>query len=107
NLEVLATGGRLVFIATLGGRRAQLDIRELMTRRLKLIGSTLRHRPLAEKLRIRREFLSRFGEDLEAGRLTPHVDRTYRLEEVAEAHAYMRENRNVGKVALLVGDQSE
>ncbi len=106
NLEVLATGGRLVFIATLGGRRAQLDIRELMTRRLKLIGSTLRHRPLAEKLRVRQELLARFGEDLAAGRLKPHVDRTYRLEEVAEAHAYMRENRNVGKVALLVDDRA-
>ncbi len=104
NLDVLATGGRLVFIATLGGRRAQLDIRELMTRRLKLIGSTLRHRPLAEKLRVRQEFLARFGDDLAAGLLKPHVDRVYRLEEVAEAHAYMRENRNVGKVALLVDD---
>src|SRR5690606_18583822 len=99
NLEVLATGGRLVFIATLGGRRAQLDIRELMTRRLKLIGSTLRHRPLAEKLRVRQELLARFGEDFVAGAITPHVDRTYRLEDVEEAHAYMRANRNMGKVA--------
>ena len=107
NLDVLATGGRLVFIATLGGRRAQLDIRELMTRRLKLIGSTLRHRPLAEKLKVRQEFLARFGDDLAAGLLRPHVDRVYRLEEVAEAHAYMRENRNVGKVALLVDERAD
>jgi len=104
NLEVLATGGRLVFIATLGGRRAQLDIRELMTRRLKLIGSTLRHRPLAEKLKVKQELLARFGEDVFAGRLKPHVGKVYRLEDVAEAHAYMRENRNVGKVALIVDD---
>ncbi len=106
NLEALATGGRLVFIATLGGRRAQVDIRELMTRRLKLIGSTLRHRPLAEKLRVRHEFLERFGADLEAGLLTPHIDRTYRLEDVEEAHSYMRANRNVGKVALIVDDSA-
>ncbi len=103
NLEALATGGRLVFIATLGGRRIQVDVRELMTRRLKLIGSTLRHRPVAEKLRIKQEFLARFGDDLAAGLLTPHVDRTFDLADVAEAHAYMRENRNIGKVALLVG----
>ncbi len=106
NLEVLATGGRIVFIATLGGRRAQLDIRELMTRRLKLIGSTLRHRPLAEKLKVRQEFLARFGADLEAGHITPHVDRSYRLEDVEEAHAYMRANRNMGKVALIVDERA-
>ncbi len=95
-----------MFIATLGGRRAQLDIRELMTRRVKLIGSTLRHRPLAEKLKVRQEFLARFGADLEAGHITPHVDRSYRLEDVEEAHAYMRANRNMGKVALIVDERA-
>lgn len=106
NLEVLAVGGRLVFIATLGGRKAQFDIRELMTRRLKLIGSTLRHRPLAEKLKVKQELFGRFGEDWAAGRLKPHIDRVYPLDEVAEAHAYMRENRNVGKVALVVDHEA-
>lgn len=102
NLEVLATGGRIVFIAALSGRKITVDIRRLMAKRAHLIGSTLRGRPLAEKARIRASFLERFGPSLEDGTLKPVIDVVYPLAEAHEAHEYMRENRNIGKIVLEV-----
>lgn len=102
NLEVLSVGGRIVFIAALSGRKLTVDIRRLMAKRAHLIGSTLRNRPLAEKVRIRTAFLERFGPRLEDGHLKPVIDVAYPLAEAAEAHDYMRENRNIGKIVLEV-----
>lgn len=104
NLEVLAVGGRLVFISALSGRRATLDIRRLMAKRAHLIGSTLRGRPLAEKVRLRNAFLERFAAALDDGKLKPVIDAVYPLAEAAEAHDRMRENRNIGKIVLQVRD---
>ena len=102
NLDVLAVGGRIVFIAALSGRRVTLDIRRLMAKRGHLIGSTLRGRPLAEKVRIRNGFLERFADSLADGTLKPVIDSVYQLAAAHEAHEYMRENRNIGKVVLAV-----
>ncbi len=107
NLDLLQVGGRMVFIASLSGRRASFDIRELMAKRAMLKGSTLRARPLAEKLRIRRAFEERFGQALIEGRLDPVVDRVVPLAHVDEALAQMRDNRNIGKIVLAVRDDAE
>src|SRR5690606_7648723 len=103
NLDLLATGGRLVVIATLGGRRAELDLRQLMGKRARLIGSTLRSRPLEEKVRIKEAFLERFGEAVASGELKPVIDAVVPWERVNEAHERMRENRTIGKLGLEVG----
>ena len=105
NLEVLALSGRLVFIAALSGRSVTLDIRRLMAKRAHLIGSTMRSRPLAEKVRVRNAFLERFGPHLSDGALKPVIDSVYPLTAAAEAHEHMRHNRNIGKIVLqVVGD---
>lgn len=101
-LPLLATGGRIVFIATLGGAAAELDIRALMSRRARLIGSTLRSRPTEEKARIRDAFVERFWDDLETGRIAPVIDRVLRVERAEEAHEVMRANDNLGKIVLEV-----
>lgn len=103
NLALLRTNGRLVFIATLGGRKAELDIGMLMAKRLMLKGSTLRARPLDEKVRIKEAFMKQFWKALEAGRVRPVLDRRYSIQEAEAAHAYMRENQNIGKLVLSVG----
>jgi putative PIG3 family NAD(P)H quinone oxidoreductase len=102
NLALLRTAGRLVFIATLGGRKAELDIGLLMAKRLMLKGSTLRARPLDEKVRIKEAFMARFWAALEAGHVKPVIDRRYPIQEAEAAHAYMRENRNIGKLVLSI-----
>lgn len=102
DLAVLATGGRVVFIATLSGRVAELDIRLLMSKRARLLGSTMRNRPRAEKAEITRGFLRDFGAALTAGELVPVIDSVFPLAEVEAAHARMAANRNSGKIVLEV-----
>ena len=104
NLDLLKLNGRLVFISTLGGKEAQVDIRQLMSKRLTLKGSTLRARPLEEKVRIKEAFMARFWGALGAGRVKPVIDRTFPVGEVEAAHAYMRENKNIGKIILRVAN---
>lgn len=103
NLEALALGGRLVIISTLSGRRAELDLRALMVKRARLIGSTLRGRPLAEKVRLREAFERRFGAEVAAGALRPLVDTVFDWSRVNEAHDRLRANDSVGKFVLEVG----
>lgn len=102
NMEVLATGGRLVSIATLGGRQVELDLLQLMGKRARLIGSTLRARPVPEKVRLQQALRARFGQAMGDGQLKPLIDTVYPWQDVNEAHARMRANRTSGKLVLQV-----
>jgi putative PIG3 family NAD(P)H quinone oxidoreductase len=104
NLEVLNLGGRLVFIATLSGSRAEIDIRKLMAKRLMLKGSTLRARPLAEKAAMLEGFMARFWQPLVGGEIRPVIDTVLPVEEAQRAHEIMRNNENIGKIILKVRD---
>jgi putative PIG3 family NAD(P)H quinone oxidoreductase len=103
NLASLATGGRLVLIGLMGGAKVEANLAVLLARRLHVIGSTLRARPVAEKAAIVAAFERRFGADLAAGRVRPIVDRVLPLEEVAEAHRSMKASEHFGKIVLKVG----
>ncbi len=102
NLRSLAVGGRLVVIGLTGGARAEIDLAQLMLRRLTVIGSTLRARPAEEKARIVRGFMDRFGEALAAGRLRPVVEAVLPLAQAAEAHRRMTAGGHFGKLILEV-----
>jgi len=102
NLEVLAPGGRLVHIGLMGGSRAEIDLSVVLGHSLRLIGSRLRHRPVSEKTRITRQFEERFWPLLVSGNLVPVIDRIFPIRAAEAAHAYVRENRNIGKVILEV-----
>jgi NADPH:quinone reductase-like Zn-dependent oxidoreductase len=69
---------------------------------LRIIGSRLRSRPLTEKIAITRQFKERFWPMLEGGKIQPVIDTVFPIEEAQAAHAYVRENRNTGKVILEV-----
>lgn len=98
--ELLGTGGRLVWIATLSGASIEVDVRVVMRKRLTLKGSTLRSRPLDEKITLRDAFVARLGAALEAGRIAPVVHEVVPVAEVQRAHDLLRANANVGKVVL-------
>ncbi len=102
NLSVLAVGGTLVIIGLIGGARGEIDLAALLMKRLRVIGSTLRGRPVAEKASIVRAFDARFGGALQAGRLRPVVDRILPLANAAEAHRIVQSSVHFGKVALQV-----
>jgi tumor protein p53-inducible protein 3 len=102
NLEALANGGRLVMIGLMRGARAEIDLGQVLRRHLHLLGSTLRSRPTAEKAEIVQAFLSRFGKDLEAGRLRPPLYRTLPLADAAAGHKMMQSSEHFGKIVLKV-----
>jgi len=102
NLASLAVGGRLVLIGLMGGAKAEISLGDLLVRRLQVIGSTLRARPVSEKGAIVAGFLERFGADLAAGRIAPVVDRVLPLAEAGAAHRLVKASEHFGKVVLRV-----
>ncbi len=100
NLRSLKTGGRLVLVGLMGGVKIEANLGLLMTKRLQIFGSVLRSRPLADKIAITRSFRTKWLPLLAAGRIKPVVDRVFPLAQVANAHRYMEENRNFGKIIL-------
>jgi putative PIG3 family NAD(P)H quinone oxidoreductase len=102
HLRCLAEGGRWVVAGFLSGSRIELDLEDVLRRRLRILGFALRSRSLADKAAIVQRFEDRFRLRLEAGEIAPVVDRVYSLEEVREAHERMESNRNVGKIVLRV-----
>jgi putative PIG3 family NAD(P)H quinone oxidoreductase len=103
NLASLAIGGRLVLIGLMGGAKAEIQLATLLMRRLQVIGSTLRTRPVEEKAAIVRGFLARFGKALGQGQIRPVVDRVLPLADAAEAHRLVERSGHFGKVVLEVG----
>ena len=101
NLASLALGGRLVLIGLMGGAQSEINLGLLLTRRLQVIGSTLRARPVAEKAAIVRGFVDRFGEALREGRIRPIIDRTLPLADAMEAHRVLQASEHFGKVVLV------
>jgi len=102
NLEALTTRGRIVFLATMGGFQANVNLGMLMSRRISMRGVTLRTRTLEEKLAVTRRFATSVLPLLASGKVRPIIDRVYPLEQIGEAHRVMGENLNFGKLVLRV-----
>jgi putative PIG3 family NAD(P)H quinone oxidoreductase len=102
NLELLKLRGRLVIIATQSGARTEINLAALMGRRLRIIGSVLRARSLAEKIAIKEQFLARFAPLLASGAIRPVIDRVYPIQDAEAAHRRMAANENIGKLVLQV-----
>ncbi|GAA4007746.1 NAD(P)H-quinone oxidoreductase [Sphingomonas humi] len=101
NLSCLADDGRHVSIATQRGVSAELNILDVMRRRLTLTGSTLRPRSVAFKGLVAEELRREIWPFVESGQLRPVMDRTFPLHEAAAAHARMEAGEHVGKIVLL------
>jgi tumor protein p53-inducible protein 3 len=103
NLDCLRLDGRLVLLATLGGGKVEnFDLRKILTKRLQVMGSTLRSRSRDYQVRLT-EDLSAFAlERFNTGKLKPIVDSVLDWQDAAEAHRYMEANRNTGKIVLRV-----
>jgi NADPH2:quinone reductase len=101
-LKCLADEGRLVFIAFLRGPKTELDINEVMRRRLTLSGSTLRPRPVEFKGRIAAKLRERIWPLIEAGKIRPQIYKTFPLAQAPEAHRLMESSQHIGKLVLTV-----
>ncbi len=106
-IQSLADDGRLVFIALLGGAKAQLDLGAVLRRRLTITGSTLRPRSVAFKGEIAKRLRQIVWPQIESGRIKPMLFRTFPLARAAEAHRLMESSQHVGKIVLAVGADAE
>ena len=103
NVAVLATGGRLVVIGMQGGRKAELDLGALLTKRASVSATSLRARPLAEKAEIVQGVRDEVWPMVTAGAIRPVVDRRLPMSEAAQAHRLVESNEHFGKVVLTIG----
>lgn len=101
-MKAAALEGRIVQIATLSSSSAQLNLRQILSKRLRLQGTTLRSRPIEQKMALTQKFAAQMLPFFADGRLKPIIDRIFNLEEVAEAHRYMESNSNFGKIVLKI-----
>jgi putative PIG3 family NAD(P)H quinone oxidoreductase len=105
NLDVLAPDGRLVVIAFLTGASVELNLLAIMVKRLTVTGSTLRARDADEKARLARAVEEHVWPWVASGALRIPVDRTFPLERAGEAHAFLEQGAQFGKVVLTLGPQ--
>ena len=100
NLRVLALRGRIVVIGLTAGVIAPLNMGVLLRKRVTVVGTTLRARPLEEKISLAREFSKRIVPLFEGGRLKPIVDRVVPFSDIRGAHDLMESNQTFGKIVL-------
>lgn len=100
SLPVLAQGGRVVVVGTVAGSRVELDLGLLLRRRIRIVGTVLRSRPLEEKIALAREFSGTVLPLISSGKIRPVIDRAYPFSRVADAHRQMEENDSFGKIVL-------
>jgi NADPH2:quinone reductase len=101
-LKCMAEEGRLVMIAFLRGSKTELDLNELMRRRLHITGSTLRPRPVEFKGAVARSLRERVWPLVESGKIKPVIFRTFPLAQAADAHRLLEAGEHVGKIVLIV-----
>ncbi len=102
NVNALRLNGRLVLIGLMGGRKAELNLGRMLIKRLRLIGSTLRSRPLDEKIAIAEQLRHRVWPHFDTGELKPIIEQTFPITQTEEAHALLASNTTTGKLILTV-----
>jgi len=102
NLDALTAWGRIVFLSTMGGVQANVNLGMLMSKRISMRGCTLRTRTLEEKLTVTRRFATSVLPLLASGKVKPVIEQVYSMEEVGKAHVEMGENKNFGKLIVRV-----
>ncbi len=104
NLKVLAPDGRLAILGFLGGVRGEADLRHVVMKRLRIFGTTLRTRSVAEKAALAEALKAQVWPRLGRPGLTPAVFQTFPLAAAAEAHRLMESGEHQGKIVLITAD---
>ncbi|MDX1631248.1 MAG: NAD(P)H-quinone oxidoreductase [Thermoanaerobaculia bacterium] len=99
-LAALRDRGRVVLVGLLDGSRAEVDLADVLRRRLRIRGSVLRSRSREEKARLVEAFRKVALPRLADARLRPIVDRMLPFEELPEAYRVLKEEEVLGKVVV-------
>jgi putative PIG3 family NAD(P)H quinone oxidoreductase len=102
DLICTAQKARIMVVGLIGGTNTEIDFSTVLHKRLELRGTTLRMRPLEEKISVARAFEKHLIPLFERGTLKPVVDKVMPLSEASAAHAYLQEHSSFGKVVLTI-----
>jgi len=100
--KLMALKGRMVLVGTVAGGNYELESRYVMGKRLQIRGTVLRARALEEKIEVTQAFTREVVPLLATGVLEPTIDSTFKLEDIAKAHARLESNAGVGKVVVEI-----
>ncbi len=104
NMNSLGYKGRLVVIGVISGIKAELNLALMMVKRQQIIGSVLRSRPVSEKGEIAAEFVRRAMPKFADRTIVPIIEKVFPLDQVADAHRMMEEDKHFGKIVLKVAE---
>ncbi len=107
NIMTLATGGRLMVIGLQGGATGELDLGQMLRRRLSVHAASLRARPVSEKASIVAAVRENVWPLISSGQIKPVVDRVLPLADAGQAHRLMEEGSHIGKIVLATGADGE
>jgi len=102
NLGALSTKGRLIFVGTTGGAKAEIDYSVVMRKRLRIMGTSLRTRSMEEKAIVTLLFAQHVVPLLASGDVRPVIDKVFKIDDVRSAHQRLESNESFGKVILML-----
>ncbi len=104
NVKLLSVDGRWVLIGLMGGREAQLDMAQILGKRIQLLGSTLRSRDDTFKADLLRDLGQHVWPLFTEGRLKPQLARSYPIQDAEAAYAELAGNKVNGKLVLVIDE---
>jgi NADPH:quinone reductase-like Zn-dependent oxidoreductase len=102
NVASLAVKGRIIQVGTMAGKPMPFNFGSLLMKRASITGTVLRARPIEEKVAITQRFIAEMLPLFNSGALRPVIDSRYEFDKIADAHAYMASNANVGKIIITI-----
>ena len=102
NLSALRTSGTIVQIGTLAGVRGEINLGLMLAKRATWVATTLRARPLEERIQLARRFERLVMPQFSAGKLRPVIDATYKFDDIAETHRRMESDASFGKIVVTI-----
>lgn len=100
NLRVVASRGRIVVVGLTAGAQTPIDLGMVLRKRIKILGTVLRSRPIEEKIALARDFADRILPRFNDKTLRPVVDSVISFDEIRKAHDMMEGNATFGKIVL-------
>jgi putative PIG3 family NAD(P)H quinone oxidoreductase len=103
NLQAVATKGTIVQVGLMGGGTTPVNVGLLLGKRATWVGTTLRTRPIEEKVAVTRRFAAEMLPLFDTGALRPVIDSVFTFDQIADAHRLMESNANTGKILVTIG----
>lgn len=102
NINSVKNGRVILILGLIGGVEAKINLNHLLPRRIKILTANMRTRPLSEKIAATNVFKDKILPLITTEKIKPVIDRVFKLEELAQAHQYMEENKNFGKIVIKI-----